>query len=140
MTQSCASIRIYYDRLLSEYFFFCSAIDSKAVSIERKIGDWRWSINRYCPVSSIDVSRQLSDNRGSSVKIEFLFPSSILFPACSSIYIWYLTGSVRFYFFLFRAAWEPLLAKRTPDLRIFPKMWHLSRQVSDAVMSSKRGS
>lgn len=123
MTQSCASIRIYYDRLLSEYFFFCSAIDSKAVSIERKIGDWRWSINRYCPVSSIDVSRQLSDNRGSSVKIEFLFPSSILFPACSSIYIWYLTGSVRSGFISFSSE---LLESRFS--RSGPPIWEYSRK------------
>lgn len=138
MTQSCASIRIYYDRLLSEYFF-CSAIDSKAVSIERKIGDWRWSINRYCPVSSIDVSRQLSGKQRKN-RISFSILDSFPRVLVNLHLIFNRICSIRFYFFLFRAAWEPLLAKRTPDLRIFPKMWHLSRQVSDAVMSSKRGS
>ena len=115
MTQSCASIRIYYDRLLyRNIFFFCSPqLIPKVIPIERKVGDDQSIDIALFHRSTYRASFHHDQNQQRKNRISF----SIL----DSFSRQFDNFNIFFYLFLFRAAWEELLLAKQ-------KTWEYSRK------------
>lgn len=113
MTQSCASIRIYYDRLLyRNIFFFCSPqLIPKVIPIERKVGDDRSIDIALFHRSTYRASFHHNQNQRRKNRISFTILDSFSRQ--------FDNFNIFFYLFLFRAAWEELLLAKQKNLRIY---------------------